>query len=130
MTNTSLPPRELKIEEYICYLYLAIADADMNIVAKEIAAVEAGLKKLKERYYPQSAEALDTLIPTMKHYIQTQSEQEKRDIIERLSKRFPLDFDIKIDIIGDMHELIHADEFVAMSEYNMLNYIRVCLIGS
>lgn len=128
--KNSPAPKEMKMEEYICYLYMAIADADMHIAAKEIEALKAGMEKLKARYYPQSTEVLDTLVQTIQGYIRTQSEEEKRGIIARLSAKYPLTVDMKIDIISDIHELIHVDEFVAMSEYNMLNYIRLCLIGA
>lgn len=118
------------MEEYICYLYLSIADADMHIAQTEVDAVHAGLEKLKARYYPQSGVALDTLMKTLQGFIKTQSEEEKKSLISSLSQKYPLSIDMKIDIISDMHELIHADEFIAMSEYNMLNYIRLCLVGS
>lgn len=117
------------MEEYICYLYLAIADADMHIADKEVEAARAGLEKLKMRHYPQSNEKMATILKSVEGFIRTQSEYEKKQTISHLSKKYPLSIDMKIDIISDMHELIHADEFVAMSEYNMLNYIRLCLVG-
>lgn len=120
---------ELKMEEYICYLYLAIADADMHIAAQEVEAAKAGLEKLKSRHYPQSGETTSSILKSLEGFIKTQSEYERKQTISRLSKKYPLPVDLKIDIISDMHDLIHADEFIAMSEYNMLNYIRLCLVG-
>jgi len=127
--KASSAQQELKMEEYICYLYLAIADADMHIAATEVEAARAGLEKLRSRHYPQSGEVMSTILKSVEGFIKTQSEYEKKQTISNLSKKFPLSVDLKIDIISDMHDLIHADEFVAMSEYNMLNYIRLCLVG-
>jgi uncharacterized tellurite resistance protein B-like protein len=127
--KASSAPHELKMEEYICYLYLAIADADMHIAATEVEAARVGLEKLRSRHYPQSSETVAPVLESVEKFIRTQSEYEKKQTISRLSKKFPLSVDLKIDIISDMHDLIHADEFVAMSEYNMLNYIRLWLVG-
>lgn len=118
---------EMTVEEYICYLYLSIADADMTITDKELESVRTSMKRILSRHHSTINLTVDAIIYTTQCQILQQSEEEKKHLISSLSKKYPLPADVRLDIISDLHELIHADEFVALSEYNMLNYIRLCL---
>ncbi len=128
--KTAAIQTEISKEEYICYLYLSIADADMHISDKEIVAVQLGMKRLLSRHCPPLRIDVEEMVHSVQSAIRLQSEDEKKEVILHLSKRYPLSIDMKMDLISDIHELIHADEFIALSEYNMLNFIRLCLINN
>jgi hypothetical protein len=120
---------EITKEEYICYLYLSIADADMHISDIEIEALKTGLRRILTRHYPPLRVDIEQMIYAQQHAIRLQTDDQKKEIIFALSKKHPLSIDMKLDILSDIHDLIQADDFIALSEYNMLNYIRLCLMN-
>jgi hypothetical protein len=128
MTRNPFLRPDLKLEEYICYLYLCIASADLLILDKEVFTLKKGINKLVSLHFPQLNIDVDALVVHLISAMSSLSENEKRDILFQQSKKHPLPFDVKSQIVNDMHELIHTDENVAFSEYNMLSYIKTCLI--
>ena len=119
-------PVSWKVEEYLAYLYLSIADADMQMSELEIKTIKWRLKPLFEHYFPDLHVDVEFLIQNLKRIVETGSEMDRYRIIEELNQKYKLRQEIKIEILSDLHDLINVDDVLVFSEYNLMNFIRVC----
>lgn len=130
MKNTSIPSNagaiNWTVEEYLAYLYLSIADADMDIKDSELDSIKKKLQPLLHQYFPSIHVDMDFLLKNLRMAVQTGSEMERIRTIEELNKKYRLSKDLQIDILSDLHDLINVDDQVSFSEYALMNYIRVC----
>lgn len=119
-------PVSWKVEEYLAYLYLSIADADMQMSEVELKTIKWRLKPLFEQYFPNLNVDIEFLIQNLKRVVETGSEMDRYRIIEELNQKYKLSRELKIEILSDLHDLINVDDVLVFSEYNLMNYIRVC----
>lgn len=124
--NKQAHPSSWKVEEYLAYLYLSIADADMQVSDVELKTIKWRLKPLFEQYFPNLHIDIDFLIQNLKKVVETGSEMDRYKIIEELNQKYKLSKELRIEILSDLHDLINVDDVLAFSEYNMMNYIRAC----
>lgn len=115
-----------KVEEYLAYLYLSIADADMQVSDMELKTIKWRLKPLFEQYFPDLHVDIDFLIQNLRKAVENSSEMDRYRIIEKLNQKYKLSRELRIEILSDLHDLINVDDVLAFSEYNMMNYIRAC----
>jgi uncharacterized tellurite resistance protein B-like protein len=121
-------PDTATIEEYIAYLYLAIAGADLNISDKEFYKIGRRISGLLVQHFPETKFEFKTLLRTVRSVVEKKSPSEYKKVIETLNKKYHLPVDIQMDIIADLHELINIDDFIDQSEYALINFIKVCFV--
>lgn len=110
----------------MAYLYLSIADADMQVSDMELKTIKWRLKPLFEQYFPDLHVDIDFLIQNLRKAVENSSEMDRYRIIEKLNQKYKLSRELRIEILSDLHDLINVDDVLAFSEYNMMNYIRAC----
>ena len=116
------------IEEYIAYLYLAIADADFIISEKEFYKIGRRISGLLVQHFPDTKFEFKSLLRSIKKEIEKSSPDQHKRTIELLNKRFTLTPDIQMDIVSDLNEIINIDDKIEYSEYMLMNFIKVCFI--
>ncbi|MDX2190827.1 MAG: hypothetical protein SFY32_13275 [Bacteroidota bacterium] len=116
-----------KVEHYIAYLYLAIADADNETTEEEIAMALRKFKKLLDEYYKDNHLNHSIVLNDVMAEIMNHSDQEKTELVNILSKKFHLDDFLKTDLVSDLTDIIESDDSVSTSEHYMLSFIRVVL---
>lgn len=117
------------LEEYIAFLYLALASADLDITEKEVAKIGRRISGILVQHFPDTKFEFKSLIRTIRKYVESHSPIEHKQVIETLNRKYHLPLDIQMDIIADLYELISIDEVIDHSEYALMNFIKVCFIG-
>ncbi|MBC7388066.1 MAG: hypothetical protein H7329_02535 [Opitutaceae bacterium] len=113
-----------KVEEYIAYLYLSIANADMSIVKIELDLIHHRLTNLLKNNFPNVTVDVATLLDHLRIASEMRSDLERIKIIEALSKKYRLSLEIKGQIVSDLLELVHVDDKMVYSEYRLMHYIE------
>lgn len=126
--SLSLTVSQWRIEEYIAYMYLSIADADMDITDLELRVIRKRVSMLLRKYFPNINVDLDFLLKHLRSAVETLSDFERMKIIDSLNKKHQLSKEVQTEIISDLHELINVDNEVAFTEYTLINYIRACFV--
>ncbi|MDX2196900.1 MAG: hypothetical protein NW207_10815 [Cytophagales bacterium] len=116
-----------KVEHYIAYLYLSIADSDNETTDEELALVTKKLKKLFDEYYQGAHLNHVVVMQEVLAEIKNHTDQEKTEIINNLNKKFPLEEFQKMDIISDLTDVIESDDSVSSSEHYMLSFLRAVM---
>jgi len=117
------------LEEYIAFLYMALAGADLAITEKEVSKIGRRFSGLLVQHFPDTKFEFKSLLRTIKKNVESHSPIEHKQVIEILNRKYHLPLDIQMDIIADLHELISIDDVVDQSEYALMNFIKVCFIG-
>ena len=113
-----------KVEEYIAYLYLSIATADMEVSKQEMEMIHKRLDLLLKCYYPKIHVDVMFLLNNLRALTETKSELEKMEMIDELTLKHRLSYEVKTQIVSDLMELVSVDDKVAFSEYHLMHYIR------
>jgi uncharacterized tellurite resistance protein B-like protein len=115
-----------KVEHYIAYLYLSIADADNETTEEEIAMATRKMKKILDEYYKDHMNHAIVMNEVLGE-VMNHTDAEKTDMINSLNKKFKLDEFLKTDLVSDLTDIIESDDTVSTSEHYMLSFIRVVL---
>ena len=113
-----------KVEEYIAYLYLSIANADMSIAKIELDLIHHRLAILLKTNFPSISVDVANLLDNLRIASEMKSDLERIKIIEALSKKYRLSLEIKGQIVSDLLELVHVDDQMVYSEYRLMHYIE------
>ena len=113
-----------KVEEYIAYLYLSIANADMSIAKTEMDLIHHRLNHLLQNYFPNVNMDVANLLENLRTASEMKSDMDRLKIIEALSKKYRLPLEIKGQIVSDLLELVHVDDQMVYSEYRLMHYIE------
>lgn len=116
------------IEEYIAYLYLAIAGSDLIITEKELYKIGRRISGILVQHFPDSKFEFKSLLRSVKKEVQSRSPMDYSRQIELLNKKYPLAMDIQMDVVSDLNEIINVDDKIEYSEYVLMNFIKVCFI--
>jgi uncharacterized tellurite resistance protein B-like protein len=116
-----------KVEHYIAYLYLAIADSDNDTTDEEIAMASRKMKKLLDEYYKDTHLNHSLVLENVLGEIKAHSDAEKTDMINTFNKKFKLDDFLKTDLVSDLTDIIESDDNVSTSEHYMLSFVRLVL---
>lgn len=114
------------IEEYLVFIYLSIADADVHVSNEELLVVTTKLKQLLTSHFPAIETDLDFLTGTLMKSLEVKTEEDKKNILILLNKQYPLSPILQKHIVNDLKELIHSDELATLCEFEMLSFIRQC----
>lgn len=116
------------LEEYIAFLYLALAGADLDITEKEVAKIGRRISGILVQHFPDTKFEFKSLLRGIRKIVETNSPIEHKKVIETLNRKYHLPLDIQMDIVADLHELISIDDVIDHSEYALMNFIKVCFI--
>jgi len=116
-----------KVEHYIAYLYLAVADSDNETTEEEISMASRKIKKLLDEYYKDAHMNHSIVMNDVLGEIMNHTDAEKTDMINTFNKKFKLDDFLQTDLVSDLTDIIESDDNVSTSEHYMLSFIRVVL---
>ncbi len=116
-----------KAAHYVAYLYLAVADADNDTTADEIAMSKRKVKSVLDEYYKSDGVNHDSIVEEVREEFKHHIDSEKTDMINAFNKKFKLENDAQRDIVSDLTDIIESDDHVQAAEHYMLSFIRVVL---
>jgi hypothetical protein len=117
------------LEEYIAFLYLALAGADLDITEREVSKIGRRVSGILVQHFPDTKFEFKSLIRGVRKIVESNSPNDHKHVIESLNRKYHLPLDIQMDVIADLNELISIDDVVDQSEYALMNFIKVCFIG-
>ena len=119
---------EWTIEEYIAYLYLSIANADMSVSQIELDMIHYRLELLLKSYYPQISVDVKFLLENLRRASEMKTDYERKLIIDKLNDKYNLANEVKAQIVSDLLDLVHADDKLVYSEYTLMHYIQASFV--
>lgn len=115
-------------EDFITYMYHAVANADMVVDSKEIEVIQKSVKKLMNRYFNGVEYDFEKSLSIVKKTLENNPHLSKKEIINTLAHKFSFTKEMKIDIISDLTDITQADDMVLPVEHSMLAHIRLSLM--
>jgi len=119
---------DLQLEEYLCYLYLCMASADMYILDAELDSIKNAVRNVLSRHFPNSKADVGAIVNGLVEANVRETEEQKREKLNAISKNHPLPFAAKMQIMDDMNVLMHSDKNLSPGEIAMFAFIRECLL--
>jgi hypothetical protein len=119
---------ELQLEEYLCYLYLCMASADMFVLDAELDTIKNAVRNVLSRHFPNSKADVGAIVNRLVETNVMETETQKQEKLKVNSKNHPLPFAAKMQIMDDMNVLMHSDKNLSPGEIAMFAYIRECLM--
>lgn len=113
-----------KLEHFVGYLYMTISFADSILLQTEVDMAKEKLGNFLKNKYPDKIHLPSPIIEDIITEIQQHSVAEKYELIKEMAIRFELDEELKMDIIGDLTDIVTVDDVVDLEEHKALAYIR------
>jgi len=117
-----------KPEDFITYMYHAVANADLSVDEKEVDLIKKSICKLMARYFEGIIYNYDKSLEIVKKTLLNNPNLSRKEIISTLSQKFSFTQEMKMDIISDLTDLTQVDDEVLPIEYEMLKHIKFCLL--
>lgn len=115
------------INYLVSFLYIFLAESDFVINKEEAATLNASLHNTLVRLFFQTEEQKDAIIKEVNAYTHTLDEAQKMDLIEELSKKIDIPFDVYELIVQELNKIAKSDKYVSVEEHSLLYYIRLKL---
>ncbi|MFN0050521.1 MAG: hypothetical protein ACKVOU_15480 [Cytophagales bacterium] len=106
------------------YLYMVVSFADSVLTDSETEMAKEKLGNFLKNKYPDKIHLPSPIINEIISEIQHHTNAEKYDLVRQLTSRFNLGQDLKMDIVGDLADIVAADDVVDLEEHKVLAYIR------
>ncbi len=116
-----------KLEEFIAYLYLSIANADLDISDDEMDIIKRKFAILMKEHFPEVEFDELTLLSNFRIKISEPVISNREDVVAALADKFHFSKEFRRDLLIDLNEIISSDENVTPSEHELFRYVRGCL---
>jgi hypothetical protein len=113
-------------EKYlITFLYIFLAQSDFVVNAQEALVLKTKINNLLIHLFFLSEEEKMKIIEEVNNVSSQFSETEKMDLIEFLSNKVELTWDMYQFIINDLNDIAKADQYISVEEHSLMYYVRL-----
>ena len=113
-----------KVEEFVAFLYMSLANADLHISQDEFDMLSRKLVKLMAEHYPHIKILPDVLFAEFPEELGEPVISNKEKVVEYLVEKFDFSKEFRRDLLIDLNDIISSDETVTPSEYDLFKYVR------
>lgn len=113
-----------KVEEFVAFLYMSLANADLQITEDEFDMLSRKMMKLMAEHYPEIKIIPDVLFAEFPEELGEPVIANKEAVVEHLVEKFDFTKEFRRDLLIDLNDIISSDENVTASEYDLFKYVR------
>lgn len=111
----------------VSFLYIFLAESDFVISKEEAQTLNESLRNTLVNVFFLTEEQKDTVLAEVNTYTHKLSEQEKMDLIEALTNKIDIPFNIYELIVQELNKIAKSDKYVSVEEHSLMYYIRLKL---
>ncbi|MGN6645323.1 MAG: hypothetical protein ACTHJT_02235 [Cytophaga sp.] len=111
----------------VSFLYIFLAESDFVISKEEAQTLNESLRKTLVNVFFLTEEQKDAVLAEVNTYTHKLSEQEKMDLIEALTNKIDIPFNIYELIVQELNKIAKSDKYVSVEEHSLMYYIRLKL---
>lgn len=115
------------INYLVSFLYIFLAESDFVINKDEAATLNASLHNTLVRLFFQTEEQKDAIIKEVNSYTHTLDDAQKMALIEELTKKIDIPFDVYELIVQELNKIAKSDAYISVEEHSLMYYIRLKL---
>jgi uncharacterized tellurite resistance protein B-like protein len=113
-------------EKYlITFLYTFLAQSDFVVNAEEALVLKTKINNLLSHLFFMSEADKSQTIEEVNNVTNQLSESEKMDLIEFMSNKVELTWDMYEFIINDLNDIAKADQYISVEEHSLMYYVRL-----
>ncbi|MFN8417030.1 MAG: hypothetical protein U0U66_11925 [Cytophagaceae bacterium] len=109
----------------ISFLYYFLSESDFVINQEEEAVVKRNIHELLINLFFLSPEEKDVVISEVQAVSKQLTEAQKMEVIEDLSKKVDIPWNIYEYMVKELNEIAQADHRISVEEHSLLFYIRL-----
>lgn len=109
----------------ISFLYYFLAESDFVVNQEEETVVKRNVHELLINLFFLSPEEKDNVIAEVHEVSKKLTEPQKMDLIEDLSKKIDIPWNIYEYMVKELNEIAQADHRISVEEHALLFYIRL-----
>lgn len=111
----------------VSFLYIFLAESDFVISKEEAQTLNESLRNTLVNVFFLTEEQKDAVLAEVNTYTHKLSEQEKMDMIEALTNKIDIPFNIYELIVQELNKIAKSDKYVSVEEHSLMYYIRLKL---
>jgi hypothetical protein len=111
----------------VSFLYIFLAESDFVISKEEAQTLNESLRNTLVNVFFLTEEQKDAVLAEVNTYTHKLSEQEKMDLIEALTNKIDIPFNIYELIVQELNKIAKSDKYVSVEEHSLMYYIRLKL---
>lgn len=111
----------------VSFLYIFLAESDFVISKEEAQTLNQSLRNTLVNVFFLTEEQKDAVLAEVNTYTNKLSEQEKMDLIEALTNKIDIPFNIYELIVQELNKIAKSDKYVSVEEHSLMYYIRLKL---
>ncbi len=111
----------------VSFLYIFLAESDFVISKNEAVVLNNSLHDTLVNVFFHTEEQKDAIIKEVNTYTHTLSEDQKMSLIEELTHKIHMPFDVYELIVEELNKIARSDKYITVEEHSLLYYIRLKL---
>jgi hypothetical protein len=115
------------INYLVSFLYIFLAESDFVISKEEAGILNESLHDTLVNVFFKTEEQKDAILKEVNAYTHTLSEDQKMDLIEELTRKIDISFDVYELIVQELNKIAKSDKYISVEEHSLMYFIRLKL---
>lgn len=115
------------INYLVSFLYIFLAESDFVISKEEAHTLNESLHNTLVNVFFLTEKQKDDILAEVNTYTHSLSEEEKMSLIEELTHKNDISFDIYELIVQELNKIAKSDKYISVEEHSLMYYIRLKL---
>lgn len=111
----------------VSFLYIFLAESDFVISKEEAQTLNKSLHDTLINVFFLSEEQKDGILAEVNSYTHSLSEKEKMDLIEELTYKIDIPFNIYELVVQELNKIARSDQYISVEEHSLMYFIRLKL---
>ena len=115
------------INYLVSFLFIFLAESDFVISRDEAVTLNESLHNTLVNVFFKTEEQKDAILKEVNTYTHTLSEDQKMSLIEELTHKIDISFDVYELIVEELNKIAKSDTYVSVEEHSLMYFIRLKL---
>jgi len=111
----------------VSFLYIFLAESDFVISKEEAHTLNESLHNTLVNVFFLTEKQKDAILAEVNTYTHSLSEEEKMNLIEELTNKNDIPFDIYELIVQELNKIAKSDKYISVEEHSLMYFIRLKL---
>lgn len=111
----------------VSFLYIFLAESDFVISKDEAHTLNQSLRDTLVNVFFLTEEQKDSVLAEVNNYTHSLSEDEKMNLIEELTYKIDIPFNIYELVVQELNKIAKSDLYVSVEEHSLMYFIRLKL---